>query len=392
MKKPKILKNKYVKAATKTGLTFAGSVVKGTLRKEMEKMSRADREFFEGVAANAFDNVPATLSILGKLAEGIPTSTRREAYGLATKVLPESSVKVGESDGQITNSAYAYQYRKPIKGMRNDMSYVAQWQQEGTVRSTLDEQGVTEYPIITTGLTTATNSTASPYIPPVIKMTTNHIKDSLPVPTGLTNPGETQRFYLEKIENEVTFRNNDSHRVMLIIHELVPRQNLGYGLNPTWRTVDGQTFIGNEGVTSPNSASAIVSWRVGSVAGLSTQPGAAGSKAISPEVLGSKPTQSLPFNLDWVVLGTRKVEMAAGSTHIHRSVYRPNYMVFDGVSRAFDQIAGVTPTLLITVHGLYGSTASKDGYAPSTVSFGGLSKVYAYAPVGTQGITEFYDP
>ena len=90
-------------------------------------------------------------------------------------------------------------------------------------------------------------------------------------------------------------------------------------------------------------------------------------------------------------MATRKVEMDGNSTHIHRSVYRPNYMLFDAVSRDFDQIAGVTPTMLITVHGLYGSTVGKNGYASSKVSFGGLSKIYAYAPVGTQGITEIYD-
>jgi hypothetical protein len=381
-------KTNFRKTAKKVALTFAGNVVRGTMKKELKKMPKADREFFEGVAINGFQNVPATLAMLGKVAEAIPTSTRREKYGLATKILPESSIKTGESSGEITNSAYAYQFRKHVKDMRNDMSYVAQWQQEGTVESPLDGQGVIEYPIVTTGLSAVTDLTTSPVVAPIIKMTTNHIKASLPVPTGLTNPGETQRFYLEKIENEVTFKNNENHRVMLIIQEVMPRHNLDYGTSPQWVTVDNQTFIGNASGT--NEASALQTWRLGSIAGYSTQP-TAGSPII-PSVLGAKATQSLAFNLNWTITGTRKVEMDANSTHIHRSVYRPNYMLFDAVSRDFDQIAGVTPTLLITVHGLYGSNSNKDGYASSKVSFGGLSKVYAYAPVGTQGITEFYNP
>jgi hypothetical protein len=191
-------KTNFRKTAKKVALTFAGNVVRGTMKKELEKMPKADREFFEGVARDGFKNVPATLAMLGKVAEAIPTSTRREKYGLATKILPESSIKTGESAGKITNSAYAYQFRKHVKDMRNDMSYVAQWQQEGTVESPLDGQGVIEYPIVTTGLSAVTDLTTSPVVAPIIKMTTNHIKASLPVPTGLTNPGETQRFYLEK--------------------------------------------------------------------------------------------------------------------------------------------------------------------------------------------------
>jgi hypothetical protein len=382
-------KTNFKKSAKKVALTFAGHAVRGVMKKELEKMPKADREFFEGCAKDAFKDVPATLSILGKLAEGIPTSTRREKYGLATKILPESSIKTGETAGKITNSAYAYQFRKHVKGMRDDMSYVGQWQQEGTVVSADDGQGVIEYPIVTTGLSAITDSSSSPFVAPVIKMTTNHIKASLPVPTGLTNPGATQRFYLEKIENEVTFKNNENHRVMLIIQELVPRHNLDYGTSPQWVTIDNQTYVGNASGT--NEASALQTWRLGSVSGYSTQPGAVGSDPITPNVLNAKCTQSLSFNLNWNVMATRKVEMDGGSTHIHRSVYRPNYMLFDAVSRDFDQIAGVTPTLLITVHGLYGSDITKAKYASSKVSFGGLSKIYAYAPVGTQGITEFYD-
>jgi hypothetical protein len=373
---------------TKLPPTFLGKALRGELKSEMSKLSREILTQMLAAEADEFKNVNLPMNVISKLADATKPSTSRDKFGLATKLLPEVSIKLGENSGEVTNSAHAYTFRRPIKGMRNDMSYVATYQQEGFAESALDGQGITEYPLITTGLSTPNNiATAGQF--PMIKMTTNHIQTALPVPANsIQNADQTQRFYLEKIENELQLKNNSTHRVLLTIYECIPRNNLDYGVGSQAVTVNNQCFIGNS--SGVNEASALLAWRVGTDSGFSTNPIA--GTPITPNVLGARPTQSLAFNLNWKITGIRKVEMDSNGTHIHRSVYRPNFMLFDPVSRIFDQIAGVTPTLMIQVQGLYGSAPGKDGYASSKVSFGGVSRVYAYAPVGTQGITEFYDP
>jgi len=373
---------------SKLPTTFMGKSIRGELKSEMTKLSKEILAQVLAAEADQFKNVNLPMNVISKVADAITPSTSRDRFGLSTKLLPEVSIKLGENSGEVTNSAHAYTFRRPIKGMRNDMSYVATYQQEGFAESALDGQGITEYPLITTGLNTPANLAPSGQYP-AIKMTTNHIQASLPVPANaIQNADQTQRFYLEKIENELQLKNNSTHRVLLTIYECVPRNNLDYGVGSQAVTIDNQSFIGNS--SGVNEGSALLAWRIGTVSGYSTNP--TGGTPITPNVLGARPTQSLSFNLNWKITGIRKVEMDSNGTHIHRSVYRPNFMLFDPVSRIFDQIAGVTPTLMIQVQGLYGSTSGKDGYASSKVSFGGVSRVYAYAPVGTQGITEFYDP
>ncbi len=386
--KPNIRKRLVKRALRKIPSTFMGKQVRGELKNEMSKLSAEILAQVLDNESNQFKNVNLPITAISKVAEAIKTSTSRDKFGLATKLLPEVSIKVGENSGEVTNSAHAYTFRRPVKGMRNDMSYVATYQQEGFAESALNGQGITEYPLITTGLNTP-NDVAPTGQYPAIKMTTNHIQSSLPVPANaIQGASETQRFYLEKIENELQLKSNAAHRILLTIYECIPRNNLDYGQGSQYVTVDNQSFVGNS--SGDNEGSALLAWRLGTVTGKSTNP--TGGDPITPNVLGAQPTQSLAFNLNWKITGIRKVEMDAGGTHIHRSVYRPNFMLFDPVSRVFDQIAGVTPTIMIQVQGLYGSTSDKAGYASSKVTFGGVSRVYAYAPVGTQGITEFYDP
>lgn len=106
-------------------------------------------------------------------------------------------------------------------------------------------------------------------------------------------------------------------------------------------------------------------------------------------VMGTLPTTNLKFNTFWKVMKRTKLELSAGSTHIHRgsNIFNTMFNHYD-YSEVLGLRAFLCPTIMLVVNGLPTSTELSDSV---TLSYSTENVLYARSSVNDNITVRNYD-
>ena len=169
--------------------------------------------------------------------------------------------------------------------------------------------------------------------------------------------------HVKSLSCEVNITNKETHSVVLDIYEVVPKFSLG----PT--AYSSESYA--NGYMSPS-----YTWDTG----LSAETPQL-EDTLSSGTVGSKPTDSYKFLRTWKMVKHVKVNLTAGSTHIHKMAYAINKSVSYQEFAQFDtkggKMAGWNPSLLFRLRGVpnsdnsLASSASVAMYADMQLNYSG---------------------
>ena len=144
--------------------------------------------------------------------------------------------------------------------------------------------------------------------------------------------------HMKSLSCEVNITNKETHSVIMDIYEVVPKHTLG----PTTYSNEGRAT----GYMSP-------SWTWSQ--GLASDTPMLENNLTSGDV-GCKPSDSVNFSRTWKVVKHVKVNLTAGSTHIHKMAYAINktvsYQEYAQFSTSGGKLGGWNPSLLFRLRGV----------------------------------------
>ncbi len=244
---------------------------------------------------------------------------------------------IGSAVGDFTSSSSMYMYRPHRKRTLDGVNYVqktrattSQGAGAGTQNhwdlSVLDAVPVLDNP---TDSTKYSNLTLKKAFDDFL-VAANTGDDKLKI--------QQTSIHMKSLSCEVNITNKETHSVIMDIYEVVPKHTLG----PTTYSNEGRAT----GYMSP-------SWTWSQ--GLASDTPMLENNLTSGDV-GCKPSDSVNFSRTWKVVKHVKVNLTAGSTHIHKMAYAINktvsYQEYAQFSTSGGKLGGWNPSLLFRLRGV----------------------------------------
>ena len=278
------------------------------------------------------------------------------------------------STGTVSTSVYGYKFRETgVKRNVGDTSIVVRKNAQLTAISTVNQQGVADVPLLSCSKLTSGgpfNYTINTYEEAFESVFNVAGQD----PTVPLNPSarDQNRIAVDRFETEIKIVNPDSNGgpVEVTIYDLLPKRDV-----PKGTFVDRLTALG---LQSPGNT-----WNTGLSNSVML------NDTVNYNVLGVIPTNDLKFNSFWQVMKRTKVELSAGSTHIHRGCNELNTLFnYYDYSEVLGLRAGLCPYAMLVWNGLPNST---DTAAPVTINWAVTTALYARSAVNNNITVRNYD-
>lgn len=244
------------------------------------------------------------------------------------------------ADGTVSTSTYAYKYNeKAIPKKTGDINQVVRKNTlYGNKTSPVNGQSKADLPLlscseISSGIQNYTSCTYEA----LFNTAFNVVGDSPSIPLS-ASARDQNRVILDRFESTTTIVNTENAPVEVTIYDLQPKRDLPAA------TYSSPMYA--SGLQSPSNT-----WDTGISNAIDIED------TTTTAVIGTVPTSVLKFNTFWKVMKRTKVEMTAGSTHIHRcaNVLNAVFNFYDW-SEVLGCRAMLCPTQLIVWKGMPTST------------------------------------
>lgn len=321
-------KAKFVKYAKKVAKSKTGMELTKLLKDQVEE---AYREKLARTPAAQLVTIALNASRGGRTVQGA------DGVNLNATVNREVSI-VGEAKGDFSTSASMFMYRPQRKRTLDGVKYIQK------VRSTMDKsspagaQAHWDIDILDAVPVQNNPDSNEKYSNLSVKKAFDNFLVAANI--GATDQLKLQQtsIHMKSLSAEFNITNTAGHKVILDLYEVVPK----YALGPS--IYSNQGFA--TGYMSPSWA-----WLVGLNADTPQL-----ADELTSTTVGSKPTDSLNFSRTWKIVKHVKVNLTAGSTHIHKMAYAINktisYQEYKQMSADGGKYAGWNPTMLFRLRGV----------------------------------------
>ena len=247
---------------------------------------------------------------------------------------------VGSAVGEFSTSASMYMYRPHRKRTNvGAVNYVQKTRWSATRTSSTGQQAHWDISVLDASPVETNPDSNTKYTNLSIKKAFDDFL--LATAEGYTStPLKIQQssIHVKSLSCEVNITNRSEHNIIVDIYEVVPKFSLG----PTEYVDEGYA----QGPMSPSYA-----WSNG----LSAETPQL-ENVLTSTTVGSKPTDSFSYLRTWKEVKHVKVNLTAGSTHIHKMAYAINktlsYQEFQQFNAKGGKFAGWNPTLLFRSRGV----------------------------------------
>lgn len=347
--------------------------VKNTMDNIIDATEKAE-QFREVLADKPIGQIA---SMAGKLAAMKKNPIGVVGLSLMPTEAREASVS-GAATGDVTTSATLYMYRPPRKRSREGAINYAQktnisWQQT----SADNQQIVSDINILDAVPVLNNPDTDLKYSNLSIKKAFDNY---LVTRTRSSQVGNlellTQQasLHFKSLQADLMIFNNDTHPVFVDLYEVVPQHDLGpttysneYAatgyMSPKWTWAEG---LGSDTLELEDN--------------------------IGASTIGSNPFDSTTFSRTWKIVKRLRLNIPAGATHRHKSVYEINktvsYQQYAQVSTSGGKFAGWNPSYMLCQRG--GPDASQMALA-SNISITSTMQLNYEAYPDTQAKVIVYD-
>ena len=310
--------------------------VKNTMDNIIDATEKAE-QFREVLADKPIGQIA---SMAGKLAAMKKNPIGVVGLSLMPTEAREASVS-GAATGDVTTSATLYMYRPPRKRSREGAINYAQktnisWQQQ-TVN---DQQVVSDINILDAVPVLNNPDTNLKYSNLSIKKAfDNYLATRTKSYDGTNVDLLTQQasLHFKSLQADLMIFNNDTHPVFVDLYEVVPQHDLGPTTYSTEYTATGYM--------SPK-------WTWAQGLGTDTIKL---EDSIGASTIGSNPFDSTTFSRTWKIVKRLRLNIPAGATHRHKSVYEINktvsYQQYAQVSTSGGKFAGWNPSYMLCQRG-----------------------------------------
>jgi len=279
---------------------------------------------------------------------------------------------IGSAVGDFSTSSSMYMYRPQRKRTLQGVNYVQKTRSTMTKTSSAGAQRSWDLSILDAVPVLNNPDTSEKYSNLTIKKAFDDFLLASNVGTDALKLQQTS-IHMKSMSCELNITNQETHSVIMDIYEVVPKHTLG----PTTYANDGFAT----GYMSPSWTWAI---------GLSTDTPML-EDVLTSGSTGSKPTDSVNYSRTWNVVKHVKVNLTAGSTHIHKMAYAINktvsYQEYAQFSTSGGKLAGWNPSVLFRLRGVpdssnnLSSTGSVALYADMQLNYSGYMSEGARAIV-----------
>lgn len=348
----------------KAGYNALKTTKYGSAIQKMEKTANLlkDQQLFEGSAMSALRLATAGIDLL-----------KRQSPGRTLPVFSGSNRKVvipTVSTGTTSTSVYGYKYNdKPIRRKTGDTNIVVRKNSQYSYSSTVNTQRVLDVPLLScSNLSSGTNNYTSVTFEEAFNCAFNVAGDNPSVPLSSTAKDQN-RIALDRFESTLKVSNPTAVPVELTIYDLMPKRDVPKA------TYSSRVYA--TGLQSPFDT-----WLTGMTNAIDVD---------DPQstVLGTIPTNNLKFNTFWKVMKRTKVELSAGSTHIHRgcSILNTLFNYYD-YSEVLGLRAMLCPTIMLVFSGMPTATELADAV---TLDFSTENVLFARSAVNDNITVRSYD-
>ncbi len=355
----------FKQAAAKAGrrvVKKAGEAMLDQVRKEVSTLK--NQELFEGLA------MPALVSA----ARGIAL-TKRSVPGKTLPVFSNSNRKVvipTVSSGTTSTSVYGFKYNeKPIPRKTGDLTNQVRKNSQYTLTSAANLQRTVDIPLLSCADLSdgGTNNYTSVTYESLFETAFNVAGQNPTIALNLT-ARDQNRIILDRFESTLKVSNPTASAVEVTIYDLLPKRDV-----PLGTYVDRSYALG---LQSPTYV-----WSSGLTNQVETE------STFDITVLGAQPTNVLKFNTFWKVMKRTKIELSAGSTHIHRgcSILNTLFNYYD-YSEVRGLRAMLCPTQMITISGMPTATELA---ASATINYSSECVLYGRSSVNDNITVRSYD-
>lgn len=326
--------------ATKTGKMSV--VYRAAKRAVRSKKASKVAELIKSQAQEAYREKLAKIPVAELVATCVNAAkgekSPRGADGVNLNAVVNRDVSiVGSAVGDFSTSSSMYMYRPHRKRTLDGVNYVQKTRSVMSKASSAGVQGFWDLSVLDAVPVLNNPDTNNKYSNLTIKkafddflIASNIGDDKLKI--------EQTSIHMKSLSCEINITNKETHSVIVDIYEVVPKHALG----PTTYGSEGYAI----GYMSP-------SWTWNQ--GLSTDTPML-EDTLTASTIGSKPSDSVNFSRTWKVIKHVKVNLTAGSTHIHKMAYAINktmsYQEYAQFSTSGGKLSGWNPSLLFRLRGV----------------------------------------
>lgn len=240
------------------------------------------------------------------------------------------------ANGTVSTSTYAYKYNdKAIPKKTGDINQVVRKNTlYGNITSPINQQSRADIPLLSCSEISSGGSNYTSCTYQALFNTAFNVGGASPTIPLSPSARDQNRVILDRFESTTTVVNPGDAPVEVTIYDLQPKRDLPVA------TYSSTMYA--SGLQSPSNT-----WDTGISNAVDVED------TTTSSVIGTVPTSVLKFNTFWKVMKRTKVEMTAGSTHIHRcaSIFNVVFNYYDW-SEVLGCRAMLCPTQLIVWKGM----------------------------------------
>lgn len=337
----------------------------GSAMDKIEKASQLvkNQQLTEGLAMPAVRVAAEAIKLL-----------KRQSPGRTLPVFSGNNRKVvipTVSTGTVSTSVYGYKYNdRSIPRKTGDVNTVVRKNSQYTSTASANFQNVLDVPLLScSNISSGTNNYTSVSFENAFDTIFN-VSGSNPVVPLSSTAIDQNRIALDRFESTLKITGDLAAPVEVTIYDLLPKRDIPKA------TYSSRTYA--LGLQSPAQT-----WSTGMSNAVDVDD------AQNTAVLGTLPTNNLKFNTFWKVMKRTKIELSAGSTHIHRgcSILNTLFNHYD-YSEVLGLRAMLCPTIMLVFNGLPTSTSLSDSV---TISYSTENVLYARSAVNDNITVRYYD-
>lgn len=349
----------------KVAMNAARNSKYGSAISKMEKTANLlkDQQLFEGSSMSALRMATAAINLI-----------RRESPGRNLPVFSGSNRKVvipTVSTGTVSTSVYGFKYNdKGIPRKTGDVNTEVRKNARYAVSSVQNTQQVIDVPLLSCSPISSVDQNYTSVTYQDAFDSVFNVAGDIPAVTIPASSIDQNRIALDRFESTMKIQNEGTGAVEVTIYDLMPKRDV-----PRATYVDRLSALGLQSPTN--------TWTTGLTNAVYVED------AMTPNVVGTIPTTNLKFNTFWKVMKRTKIELSAGSVHIHRgcNILNTLFNHYD-YSEVLGLRAMLCPTIMLVFSGMPSPSQLAE---PASLSLSTENVLYARSAVNDNITVRNYD-
>ena len=347
----------------KKSFAKAGRVVKAAFDVAKEAKLIESQQMFETLSMPALTTAVKAIDLL-----------KRASAGRSLPVFSGTNRKVvipTVSTGTVSTSVYGYKYNdKGIPRKLGDVNTQVRKNTSYTISSSANSQQVLDVPQLScSGISSGTDNYTSVTFEDAFDTVFN-VAGANPTISLASSAIDQNRLALDRFESTLKIQNPNDSAMEVTIYDLLPKRDMPVATY--------QSRFSATGLQSPVNA-----WVTGLTNAIDV------NDTTQATTLGVLPTTTLKFNTFWKVMKRTKIELSAGSSHIHRGCNLLN-TIFNhyDYSEVLGLRAMLCPTIMLVFNGMPTSSLTAESV---TINYSVENVLFARGSVNDNITVRNYD-